>query len=90
MIYWTLGNFLKPLATIYLPNSPTFLGNYCKVFHFSSEIIFGQLLLTFGDFFWSQWLWPMRQIRANNRQYFMATFFTLHFFIKFAQNVAIR
>ena len=24
----TLGNFLKPLATIYLPKSPTFLGNF--------------------------------------------------------------
>ena len=25
-----LGNFLKPLATIILPKSPTFLGNFCK------------------------------------------------------------
>ena len=32
-----LGNFLKPLATIILPKSHTFLGNL------SSEIIFGQL-----------------------------------------------
>ena len=24
------GNFLKPLATIKLPKSPTFLGNFCK------------------------------------------------------------
>jgi len=42
-----LGNFLKPLATIILPKSPTFLGNFCKgvkIYHFSSEIIFGQLL----------------------------------------------
>ena len=30
-IYWTLGNFLKPLATINLPKSPPFLGNFCKV-----------------------------------------------------------
>ena len=39
--------FLKPLATINLPKSPTFLGNFCngvKIYHFSSEIIFGQLL----------------------------------------------
>ena len=34
-IYWTLGNFLKPLATINFPKSPTFLCN------FSSEIILG-------------------------------------------------
>ena len=46
-IYWTLGNFLKPLATIKLPKSSTFLGNFCKgvtIFNFSNEIIFGQLL----------------------------------------------
>ena len=42
-----LGNFSKPLARINLPKSPTFLDNFFKVvkiFHFSSEIIFGQLL----------------------------------------------
>ena len=48
-----LGNLLdfgkvsKPLATINFPISPTFLGNFCKIvktYHFSSEIIFGQLL----------------------------------------------
>ena len=57
-IYWTLGKFLKPLSTINLPKSPTFLGNFCKgvkIIHFSSEIIFGQLFLTFGNFFWSHW-----------------------------------
>ena len=44
---WTLGNFLKPLATIHLPKSRTVLGNFCegvKIYHISSEIIFGQLL----------------------------------------------
>ena len=53
-IYWTLGNFLQPLATLNLPNSLTFLGNFykgVKLYHISSEIILGQLLLTFGDFF---------------------------------------
>ena len=46
-IFCTLGNFLKPWAAINLPKSPTFLGNFCKgvkIYHFSSEIIFGQLL----------------------------------------------
>ena len=46
-VFWTLGNFLKPLATITLPRSCTFLGNFCKgakIYHFSSEIIFGQPL----------------------------------------------
>ena len=53
-IFWTLGNFLKHLATINLPKSPTFLGNFCKgvkIYHFSSEIIFGQLLQKLDDFF---------------------------------------
>ena len=39
------------------PNLPKFLGNFWKgdkIYQFSSEVIFGQLLLTFGDFFWSQ------------------------------------
>ena len=27
-IYWTLGHFSKPFATIYLPKSPTFLGYF--------------------------------------------------------------
>ena len=52
-IYWTLGNFSKPVATISLPKSLTFLGNICKgvtIFNFCSEIIFGQFLETFGDF----------------------------------------
>ena len=42
-----LGNFLKPLETINLSKSLTFLGNFCKgvkIIHFSSEIISGQLL----------------------------------------------
>ena len=43
----TLGKFLEPLATIDSPKSPTFLGTFCKdvkIYHFSSEVIFGQLL----------------------------------------------
>ena len=53
-IYWTLGNFLKPLATINLHQSLPFLGNFCKgikIIHFSSETISGQLLWTFGNFY---------------------------------------
>ena len=53
-IFCTLGNFLKPLATINLPKSLTFLGNFYKVakmYDFSCEIIFGQFLWTFGYFF---------------------------------------
>ena len=42
-IYWTLDHFLKPLATINLPKSPTFLGIFCKdvkIYHFYCEINF--------------------------------------------------
>ena len=49
-IYWTLGNFSK--ATTSLLKSTTFFGNFCKsvkILMFSSEMIFGQLLKTFGD-----------------------------------------
>ena len=41
------GQLFKALTTINLPKSPTFLGNFCKgvkIYHFSSEIIFRQLL----------------------------------------------
>ena len=53
-IFCTLGNFFNPLATINLPRSVTFLGNFrkgVKILNFSSEIIFGQLKQTFGDFY---------------------------------------
>ena len=52
-IYWTLGNFLKPLATLNFAQISHILRQYLKnvkINHFSCEIIFGQLLLTFGDF----------------------------------------
>ena len=52
-IYWTLGNFLKPLATINLPKSPTFLGIFCKgvkIYHFSSEIIFWATFIDIWQF----------------------------------------
>ena len=51
--YEQCGNFLKPLASINLPKSSTFLGIFCKgvkIYHFSSKIIFGLLLWTFDDF----------------------------------------
>ena len=55
-IYWTLGICLKPLATIDLSKSPTFLGNFCKgvkLFNISSEIIFGQFYRHLATFYWS-------------------------------------
>ena len=53
-IYWTLGNFSKPLATINLAKSLTFLGNFgkgVKIFHFSSEIMLGATVIDIWQFF---------------------------------------
>ena len=74
-IYWTLYSILKLLATINLPKSATFLGNFCKgvkIFHFSSEINFGQLFKTFGNFFWSHCEWVFTDLR-----YFIQYFFSI-------------
>ena len=41
------GQLFKVLGNNEFPKSPTFLGIYCqgvKIYNFSSEIIFGQLL----------------------------------------------
>ena len=43
--FW--ATFQSLLATIILPKLPTLYAifvRFCKIFHFSSEIIFGQLL----------------------------------------------
>ena len=53
-IYFTLGNFLKPVATIILPKSPIFLGNFGeggKIFHYSTEIIY------WAAFYWAAFYW---------------------------------
>ena len=53
-IFCTLGNNSKPVATIILTKLPTLLVNFCKgakIIHFCSEIILGQLLWTFGNFY---------------------------------------
>ena len=60
---WTLGKFLTPFATIKLPKSPTFLGNFCKgvkIYHFSSEINFWATFIDILGFFsghtgWHHW-----------------------------------
>ena len=47
------GNFQSQWQQLFCPKLSTLLGNFCKgvkIVHFSSEIIFGQLLQTFGDF----------------------------------------
>ena len=58
-IYWTMGNFLKPLTTINWPKSATFLGNFSKV---SKSIIIrvksflGNFYRHLAIFFWSHLL----------------------------------
>ena len=55
-----MGNFLKPLATINLPKSSIFLGIFgegIKIYHFYSEIIFGQLFLDIWRFFSGHTAW---------------------------------
>ena len=45
--FCTLDDHSKLVATIILPKLPTLLGNFCtgvNIIHFSSDIIFGQLL----------------------------------------------
>ena len=47
------GIFFKAYGNNYFAQIAHILGNFCegvKIFHFSSEILFGQLLETFGDF----------------------------------------
>ena len=51
-----LGDLLDfgQVFKINLPKSPSFLGIFCKgvkIYNFSSKIIFGQLLWTFGNYF---------------------------------------
>ena len=53
-IFCTLGNHSKPVARIILPKLHTLLCDFCKgvkIIHFSSEIIVGQVLSTFGNFY---------------------------------------
>ena len=47
------GQIFKASGNNYFAQTAHILGKFCrgiKIFHFSSGIIFGQLLLTFGDF----------------------------------------
>ena len=60
-IYWTLGKFLKPLAAINLPKSPTFLGNFLKVSKSVILLVKSFLANFYGHlviFLWSHCLQP--------------------------------
>ena len=52
------GHFLKTLATINLPKSPTFLGNFCKcvkIIIFQVKSFLSNVYRNLGIFFWSHW-----------------------------------
>ena len=70
------GQLLKPFATINLPQSPTFLGNYCKgvkIYHFWATIIdiwrfFSGHTANYPHFFFQIWLGvplPILQLRSR-------------------------
>ena len=85
-IYWTLGNYSKPLATINLPNSLTFLGNFCNVsksfilqvksflgnFYRHLAILYGSHC--FLSFPFSSWSWP-KSLTQNSCPKFIAEFY---------------
>ena len=51
IILW--ATFQSPGQQLFCQNRQHILGNFCKgvkIFHFTREILFGQLLQTFGDF----------------------------------------
>ena len=55
-IFWILDNFLKPLATINLPKSFPFLGNFSKgvkIIHFLVKPLLGNFYRHLAIFIWS-------------------------------------
>ena len=55
-IYWTLGNFSKPVARFILPKLPTFLGNVCKgvkIFHFPVKSFLCNFYKHLATVYWS-------------------------------------
>ena len=78
-IYWTLGHFLKPMATINLPKSHKFLGIFVKV---SKTLIFlvksylGNFYRHLAIFFWSHW-----QSVTCEGKYFLFQHLCVHHFL---------
>ena len=90
-IFCTLGNNSKPGARIILPKLPTLLGNFCKgakMIYFSAEIIIGQLLQTFGDFYLVTLLTFERQPSLSYLG--LSAIYTKRVFLRFYQAVRIK
>ena len=63
------GQLFKDVATISLPKSPTFLGNFCngaKIFNFFSLIIEGNFYRHLATFYWSHWLLVINDDKEKN------------------------
>ena len=72
-IYCTLDNFSKPVATIILPKSTTFLCNFwkgVKTFIFLMKS-FWAIFIDISTFYWSHWKQPCHS------QCFLISLFTL-------------
>ena len=68
-IYCTLGNFSKPLVTINMPKSPTFLGNFVKASIFFLIFLVKSFL---GNFYWylATFYWSHCLLRAISLPFF--------------------
>ena len=89
-IYCTLDNFSKPVATIIFPKSHTFFGNFCngvKIFHISSEIIFGA---PFIDIWWLFLLVMLISVVVKISFCFSIWFSILSFFRKISTERPMR
>ena len=70
-IYWTLGNFSKPVAIISLSKSLTFLGNFCEGVKIVQSFL-GKFYRHFATFDWSHCFWTEKffYFQANHFRHF--------------------
>ena len=96
-IYWALGNFSKPVATISLPKSLTFLAFFVKV---SKSLIFlvksflGNFYRHLATFYWSHCSLESTKARARTVSIFSVQFFvfptlTLSLFLSLSLSLSL-
>ena len=66
-IYWTLGNFSKPMATINLPKSPSYaiFVKVSKTIIFLVKSFLGNFYRHLANFYWSQALIHQAELDGN-------------------------